>query len=937
MNIFLTVLLGLFMLAYLAIATVVARRPLIGRIAFREAGRRPGQTAVLVLGLVVAGASIFSIQVIFDTMYETQRVQVLQSWGHDDVEISGGGTYFDPGLAQQLAAGPTSCSCIATLQNAFVTSGSVVDLNREAGKPNVQITGLDLAAQQRFGVFVLSNGRTTLGDELVSGGVFLTKPLADALGAQAGDRLRVIAGGTSSTDLSVAGIVRREGAGAYGYDRSMFASLARAQQLAGTDRVNLIRVSARGEGDAEVASGRAAAPVLRGLLARNGATLQVLEGKRAALDIVVKMSENGRPFVSSFGVIVALAATALVANLAVMLAEERRPRLAVLRAMGLTRAGLVQLSITEGAIYSLLGAIAGLPAGLLLTFVLFHGPGASTPPGTNGPLGLVFSIHVESLLGSVAAAALLNLVTVFLASLRTTGMTISAAIRDLPEPAVTKRTSRKRLAFLGLVALAGLIAMVSGHAYLALGGGALIIAAAAGFIRGRVSDRVRYSAAGAAAAAWAFADYQYAYQYAVPRDTQPDVLAVALVVSVLALSVLMATNLSVLDGAVGLVGRVSGGLRATLRPAMAYSSRRPVRSGLVIAAFSIVMAMLTLAQNLVSAQTHNYRVVSGEWDVQAVVAGTDQLSLPTALQPEVAQQAELPSRTFFGPVKWVYDASDFRGTVDWHQEPITVFGLTQQQLQTGMWFGNPADWAAIARDPNLVASSAPVGSVVYLATDHGTLTFRVALRIPSTNGSGSSIIVPGFIASRQSLDELATSAPGAMLLLRAAPGISAATLARDLQRATLSTGADVSTTKALLDEDAASSAGPSDFIVLLMRIGLLVGISSLGAVALRAVVERRRSIGMLRAIGYQRAQVLVGMLVETAAVATAGLAVGLAVAYALGGTLITTLTGGQQFSPDLGSIALTIALVYVAVLLVTLLPALRAARLRPAEALRVLG
>lgn len=938
MSPFLVVLLGLFLLAGLAIGVVIARRPLIGRIALREAVRRPGQTAVLAIGLMVAGAAIFSVQVIFDTMYETNRVQVLQAWGRDDVEVSGGGAYFDPGLAQQLGAASTSCSCIAAIQNAVITNGSVVDITREVGKPNVQITGLDLSAEQRFGSFVLESGKTTIGDELNSGGVFLTQPLADALGARAGDQLRVLSGTQSSHDVTVAGIVRREGAGAYGYDRSMFASLATLQQLTGSDRVNLIRVSATGEGDGELSRSRAAAPALRQLLASDGATLQVLEVKQGALDLVVKMSENGRPFVSSFGVIVALAATALVANLAVMLAEERRPRLAVLRAMGLTRTGLVQLSVTEGAIYSLLGAIAGLPAGLLLVFLLFDGPGASTPPGTNGPVGLVFSVHTESLLGSVAAAALLNLVTVFLASLRTTGMTISAAIRDLPEPAIPRHPSRKRLAFLVVVALAGLAGIASGHSFLALGGGALMIAAAAGLVRGRVSDRVRYSAAGAAAAGWALVDYQYAYQFAVPRDTQPDVFAVALVVSVFALSVLMATNLSVLEAVVGLVGRLSGGLRATLRPAMAYTSRRPMRAGLVIAAFSIVMAMLILAQSLVSASGHNYRVTSGGWDVQALVAGTEQLSVPPAIQSEVARHEELPSRAFFGPVKWVFPASDFRGTTGWQQGSITVFGLSQQQLQSGIGFGAPAAWAAIASDPGEVASTEAVGTVIYLGTANGTVTFHVAAQIPSTNGNNSSIIVPGLMASRQSLDELAASAPGAMLLLTAAPGTDPGTLARDLQRAMLSTGADVSTTTALLNQDsAASDAGPVSFLLLLMRVGLLVGIASLGAVALRAVVERRRSIGMLRAIGYQPAQVLTGMLVETAAVATAGLAVGLLVAYALGSTLITTVSGGQKFDPDLGSIGLTIGLVYVAVLLVTLLPALRAARLRPADALRVMG
>jgi putative ABC transport system permease protein len=155
----------------------------------------------------------------------------------------------------------------------------------------------------------------------------------------------------------------------------------------------------------------------------------------------------------------------------------------------------------------------------------------------------------------------------------------------------------------------------------------------------------------------------------------------------------------------------------------------------------------------------------------------------------------------------------------------------------------------------------------------------------------------------------------------------------------LSEGVDVSTTKSLLDQDYAAGSGQSNFVILLMRIGLLVGISSLGAVALRAVIERRRSIGVLRAIGFQPGQVLAGMLTETAVVTTAGLAVGLTVGYAL--TYATLSTGpsapGTQFSPDLSSLALTIALVYAAVLLATLVPAFRAARLRPAEALRVTG
>src|SRR5260370_22633717 len=125
-----------------------------------------------------------------------------------------------------------------------------------------------------------------------------------------------------------------------------------------------------------------------------------------------------------------------------------------------------------------------------------------------------------------------------------------------------------------------------------------------------------------------------------------------------------------------------------------------------------------------------------------------------------------------------------------------------------------------------------------------------------------------------------------MLLLTAAPGTTAGALAKDLQRATLSLGVDVSTTESLVQQDDAAGGGAGGFITWLLRIGLTVGVLSLGAVALRAVIERRRPIGVLRAMGYQPGQVLAGMLTETAVLATAGMAVGLTVACGVGPTFI---------------------------------------------------
>jgi putative ABC transport system permease protein len=247
-----------------------------------------------------------------------------------------------------------------------------------------------------------------------------------------------------------------------------------------------------------------------------------------------------------------------------------------------------------------------------------------------------------------------------------------------------------------------------------------------------------------------------------------------------------------------------------------------------------------------------------------------------------------------------------------------------------------AAWAAISRDPGLVASSLNVGSVAYLAAGHGTVRFKVVAQLPSPGGSSPGLL-PGLVGWQPALASLAGSPPSATLLLKAASGIAPPALARDLQRALLTLGADASPALQLMQAQYEANLGLNDFFVGLMRVGLLVGILGLGAVALRSVIERRRSIGVLRAVGFFKLQVLAGMLIETALIATVGLVVGLAVALGLGGPLLTSLSPKSQFTLDYADILLTVGIVYAAVLLVTFLPALRAARLRPAEALRGVG
>jgi putative ABC transport system permease protein len=136
--------------------------------------------------------------------------------------------------------------------------------------------------------------------------------------------------------------------------------------------------------------------------------------------------------------------------------------------------------------------------------------------------------------------------------------------------------------------------------------------------------------------------------------------------------------------------------------------------------------------------------------------------------------------------------------------------------------------------------------------------------------------------------------------------------------------------------------------VLVVGLAVLAGVGAVfGATnTLYAAVQARTAeIGTLRAIGFTRASILVSFLIESLATALLGFAVGGALAWLLG-IAISAALGGVGFGAatfttsvialrvGAGDLAAALILSLLVGLLGGLAPALRAARLRPIEALR---
>jgi putative ABC transport system permease protein len=946
---------GLFVFAYGVLVIIALRRPLFARIAIREATRRPWQSALVVAGLMIGSGAILVSEVYQNSQDDSLTAAAFQSWGRVDLTVGApDNSYFDPTIAQTLANDPQLRQSSIGVQAGVELVGSAADLDRRSSNGFVRVIGFDPLTQAPFGKFVLLDGAQTTGESLQAGQVFVGESLAASIGAKAGDHLRISIGQSSGNAkagvVTVAGVLAPVGPGSYGLRPGVFVPLQTVAGLIGTNQVNIIRIAAPGDGQSELDAGHRLDPIVAGALRTLPAAsqLQVREAKADDINAARLQQDPGSAGGVGFTIvlsgIVLLAGLVLVVNLMATLVEERRPRLAVLRALGLSRLGLIAALSIEGALYSLVAAVLGIVPGLLVSWALLVGTvrgsggvGAGAGIGLGRDVQVQLSVRPSALALAIGAGAAVTLAAVVLAAVLRSDMTIAAAIRDLPEPVSLKGGSvASRVLQLGLV-VGSLIALFPGGALRLVGGTGLITFAALA-MRGRIPDRARLTGAGLALAAWALTSMTISFSTTGSSSGGVE-LFLALPVTALGLSLAAVSNLRLLENAASAVGDASGRLRATLRLALAYLARRPLRASLTVGTLAMLLSVIVIYDVLIVGFGNQARQSHAQlpYDITVFMPAQRAMVLPPAVQAELATSVSIPTRTYLGPVQ----VSSPPGTpAIWHQEHLSLYELTPDLVRnppTGTDTTNrlprfpddAAAWRTVENDPGWVFWTRFNSEVqLTLVGSEGPVTRFVAADVGDP-------ILDGIIGSPQGLAPFGNLPLGTTVLVKTRPGVDPQVVAAQIRQALLADGAEVTAITDLFKQTDVGFQLFASVPVLFMRMGMVIGILSLAILALRAVVQRRRSIGVLRALGYRRGEMVAAIMAEATLTLTCGALVGTVTGIAAAYLYVNGTSTATSFGFDIVSLAGTLALMYMAVLLATFGPALAAARTSPGQALRL--
>lgn len=183
-------LVGIAVLATLAVGFEARRKPILARMALRNALRRPKQTATVIAGLMIGTAIISSALVAGDSARGAIRGYVYQSLGEVDESVAiPAYPYFPEKVYEQFRDDARVQSTFDAVSAHVIWQGALDDARTGLFEPNTAVVGYETSSDAGFGDYHLADGGSLDGRDLQPGQAIATKHLADQLGIAVGDKV----------------------------------------------------------------------------------------------------------------------------------------------------------------------------------------------------------------------------------------------------------------------------------------------------------------------------------------------------------------------------------------------------------------------------------------------------------------------------------------------------------------------------------------------------------------------------------------------------------------------------------------------------------------------------------------------------------------------------------------------------------------------------
>ncbi len=933
---------------------VLLFRPVPRRLALRYPRRRPVEAALVVLGSTLGTGIITGSLIVGDTVDRSIRASAYEQLGPIDELIAVSGLEPQAELEARFT-GFSSPAVDGTIS--FVTAPAAVAGSAAGalGQPRAQLIEIDLDRGAAFGH---DPGITGLdGLDPPPGAAVVTEDLARRIDVSVGDEIQVFAFGRALA-IDVGAVAERTGvAGFWLIDQRQqaynvlvepgtLAAMTAGIDFAATAGIEpptsyLAFSNAGGVEDGAAPTSDAIAAIEE-VIGDDGPRVQPV--KRDLLEVADEAATALSQLYFTLGMFAVAAGVLLLVNIFVMLADDRRSELGMLRAIGLRRLPLVHAFAAEGWLYSLVASVLGAFLGIGVGWVIaWRADSILTSADEQYSLSLRFTFEWATVALGLAIGLVISLVTIAATSARVSRLNVIAAIRDLP--AVRRRRVRWRFTVAGFVMFAvgtlwTLVAIAAREGYGVMIGPILVLVGLGAVLARWVPPRSVSASVGLAVLAWGGVFF----------------LALGALDITVSIPVFLVQGLAMAGAAVAIVtayqgrvgrwlARASGG-SLPVRLGLAYPIARRFRTAMTLGMFAIVILTLVylsilsfMFRNQVDEITAD---LSGGFGVVVTSNPTNPVPLDELEQvPTVGAVAPLA----YGFAEFVVGEDD---PVAW---PMTGFGPELVDAPPAMQdlgdYGSEQEaWSAVLEDPSLV-----IVDEFFLATGAGPPD--------ATLDPGEQVTVVDPVTGTSRELTVAALAENDFLFNGAFYGIGGyeqvfgprsvpsrffvaasdqAAAVGAIRRQFLVNGADAEAVRDTVEIFLAQNTGFFTLMQQFVGAGLVVGIAGIGVIMIRAVRERRRQVGVLRALGFQPAAVGRAFLFEAGFVAVEGVLIGVAVALIGTYGLISSdnnFTEGFTWGVPWTEVLVIVAIALVTSGLAALWPARRASEIRPAQALRI--